>query len=162
MAKTITIPAPVFSNLALVMRISGGVCLGMAAVGVCFACLRNGGFSSIYGAALFSALIGGLLLNRPSTLHEQRAILLKKREVALEKGDPTVHVEVSSDPDIVQMSLLFGFLALFTVPIIFGPAAVVTGIIAANQGHRTALLGIVIGVHGLAVWGTLLCYVVLR
>jgi hypothetical protein len=161
MAKPITIPAPISSNVALAMRISGIVCLGAAAIGA-FAVLGGLSVGGFWGAAYLPGLIGVSLLSMPGTLNKQRAKLLDKRAAAFEKGDPTYFIEKPSDPDPVRMSLLFGFLALVTVPILFGPAAVVTGAIALNQGHWKALIGVVLGVVGLAVWGVLFYFLILR
>jgi hypothetical protein len=164
MANPITIPAPISRNLALAMRISGIVCLGTAALGV-VALLEGGlpvsGLSGFCSAAFLPGLIGVSLLSMPDKLNKQRAKLLDKRAAAFEKGDPTYFIEKPSDPDLVRMSLLFGILTLVTVPILFGPAAVVTGIIALNQGHWKALIGVVLGVVGFAVWGVVFYYLVL-
>jgi hypothetical protein len=164
MAKTITIPAPISDNLALSMRISGIVCLVMAAVGgiALLGGLPGGGLSSLMWAVLMPLMIGGNLLAMPGRMNELRAKHLKKRAVALEKGDPAVYVEKSSDPDLVRISVLFGILALFTFPIFFGPLAVLTGVAGLVKGHGKAMIGTVMGVLGLAVWGTLFYFFVLR
>jgi hypothetical protein len=161
MAKTITIPAPISDNLALAMRVSGIVCLGLAAFGA-FAVLAGISAGGFCGAVYLPGMIGVGLLSMPGALNKQRAKLLDKRAAAFAKGDPTYFIEKPSDPDPVRMSLLFGLLALVTVPILFGPAAVVTGIIALDQGHPKAWFGVVMGVVGLAVWGVLVYFFILR
>jgi hypothetical protein len=161
MAKTITIPAPVSDNLALAMRVSGLVCLGTAAVSA-FAVLSGLAVGGFWGVVYLPGMIGVGLLSMPGTLNNKRAKLLDQRADAAEKGELTCFIEKASDPDPVRMSLLFGLLAVVTFPILFGPAAVVTGIIALNQGHGRALFGVVMGVVGLAVWSVLVYYLVLR
>jgi hypothetical protein len=163
MAKTLTIPAPVSNNVALAMRLSGVVCLGTAAVGVI--ALMGGlvsGLSGIQCSVIMPIMFGAGLLAMPGRVNEQRAKLLDKRAADLEKGDPTIYVEKPPDPDLVRISLLFGILAIVMVPMLFGPLAVVTGVVALVQGHRKAMIGAVLGVLGLAVWGALFYFLVLH
>jgi hypothetical protein len=135
--------------VVLAFWISGVVCLGVAAVRVL-----------LYGVAFYNLYlplcIGFGLFGMPTGMSKQRTKLLEKRAAARETGDATVYVERPAVPDLAFMSGLFGVLALFAVPIVFGPAAVITGILAATLGHWKALIGAVLGVLGIAIWGALL------
>jgi len=146
------------------MRISGIVCLGLAAVGgfALLGGLPGGGLSGLMWAVFMPLMIGGNLLAMPGRVNEQRAKHLEKRAAALEKGDPAVYVEKPSVPDLVSISLLFGLLALFTFPILFGPLAVLTGVAGVAKGHGKAMIGTAMGFLGLTLWGTLFYCFVLR
>jgi hypothetical protein len=47
--------------------------------------------------------------------------------------------------------MMFGILSLISV--VFGPAAVVCGIVALSRGHFKGLIGMVLGVGTLIGWG---------
>ena len=59
---------------------------------------------------------------------------------------------------MVFLSTMFGFLSLISVAVVFGPAAIVCGIVALSEGHLKGLIGMVLGVASLIVWGLVFDY----
>jgi hypothetical protein len=155
MSKTITIPAPVSTKLAIVMWISGVLCL-LGTPLVLLSALSMGSLSGLYCSLFLPVIIGVRLIGMPTSINNNRAALLKKREAALAASDSTLYVEKPSDPDVVRMSVLFGVLAVVNMPILFGPAAVITGSVGLAQGHLKSLIGIAVGTAALVVWGAVI------
>jgi hypothetical protein len=155
MSKTITIPAPISTNLAIVMWISGILCI-LGTPLVLLSALSMGSLSGLYCSLFLPVMIGVRLIGMPTSINNNRAALLKKREAAVAAGDSTLYVEKPSDPDVVRMSVLFGVLAVVNMPILFGPAAVIAGGVGLVQGHPKSLIGIGLGTGGLLVWGAVI------
>jgi hypothetical protein len=109
-------------------------------------------------AVVFPVMFGCRLFGMLTSVEQTRTKLLAERQAALEAGDATVYVEKPPQPDLVMMGLLFGILSLFSVAFLFGPAAIVTGVLGCARGHWKALIGAALGVLGLAVWGWLAFY----
>jgi hypothetical protein len=51
------------------------------------------------------------------------------------------------------LSLTAPLVSLLLLVVVFGPAAVVCGVVALLQGHLKGLIGMALGVAGLIVWG---------
>jgi hypothetical protein len=115
---------------------------------------------------MFSVLLGFQIFSMPWRTDQSREQRLKEyRASALPDTPPPV--EVPRPPDMVFLSVMFGILALTTpliasmlMAMLFGPPAVVCGLIALGQGHLKGLVGLVLGLLGLIVWGALFLSVI--
>jgi hypothetical protein len=150
MSKTIAIPPPISANLGVGMRITGILCLckpGLIILVLWFVnCLRTSeGLRSNFWELLLPLIIGAHLLGMPSSRKAERAKLLKERDAAAKKGDAMLYVEHPADPAMVTMSLWLGSIAFVTIPLLFGPAAIATGLVAVARGHWKGLYGLVVG-----------------
>jgi hypothetical protein len=110
-------------------------------------------------SVLFSVLLGYRLISIPQQTDQLREKRLKQYQASALPDTPPP-VEIPRSPDMVFLSVMFGTLALTSplvsvllLVILFGPAAVVCGVIALGQGHLKGLVGIVLGLLGLIVWG---------
>ncbi len=108
--------------------------------------------------------MGVNLLHMPQQMQQRREKRLKEYQASTPPGAPPP-VEIPRPPDAVFLSTLFGTLALVSplissllMVVLFGPAAVVCGIVALAQGHLKGLFGMVLGVVGLIAWGSLFLY----
>jgi hypothetical protein len=121
----------------------------------------------LYGL-FFSVIIGVFFLRLPQQGREFREKRLQEYRAAAPPDAP-LPVEIPAPPDTVSMSLLFGVLALVAplassllTVMVFGPAAVVCGVVALSLGHLKGLIGMVLGIVGLILWGLLFFWVVGR
>jgi hypothetical protein len=110
-------------------------------------------------------LLGFRMLTTPRRTEELREKRLEDYQTFAPPGAlPTL--EIPRPPDMVFLSGMFGILSL-TSPLVsslllamlFGPAALVCGVVALCQGHLKGLIGVVLGVAGLIVWGAVSLYV---
>jgi hypothetical protein len=151
MSMTIAIPPPISANLGVGMRITGILCLCKPALLLIFWFvshrLRPVGVlqSSILWEVLLPLMIGVYLLVVPGFRKYERAKLLAQRDFAAKRGVAILYVDHPADPAMVTMSLWLGSIALMTIPLLFGPAAIATGVVAIAQGHRKGYYGIVFG-----------------
>src|SRR5262249_47457746 len=99
------------------------------------------------------------LFRLPGVVDAARARLIAEREAAGPEEREN-YEEAQPDPDLVAISILTGGLSIFFVPVLFAPAAIVTGVMAASSGHLKGLIGVLLGVLGLGVWIALLVYFV--
>jgi hypothetical protein len=110
---------------------------------------------------LFSVLAGLAIMRLPQQMEQEREKRLKEYHAAAPAG-AAPPVELPPPPSAEFLSVIFGALAL-TSPLfslllmvfLFGPAAVVCGVIALAQGHLKGLVGMVLGIVGMIVWGML-------
>jgi uncharacterized protein (DUF983 family) len=112
-------------------------------------------------AVVFSVMLGFRIITMPEQTSQLREKCLREYLASARPDSPPL-VEMPQPPDMVALSVMFGGLALFSplvsallLVILFGPAAVVFGVGALCQGHRKGLVGLVLGVLGLSVWGAL-------
>jgi hypothetical protein len=98
-------------------------------------------------------------------MRELREKRLKEYQASVGPDSPPP-VELPRSPDVVVLSGLFGTLALVSplvssllLVLLFGPLAIVFGVIALAQGHRKGLIGTVLGVVGLIVWELVFVFV---
>jgi hypothetical protein len=84
------------------------------------------------------------------------AQLREKRLAERDAAPPEKNEEYVEVPpriaDIAHISLLTGMLSWVSVPVVFGPAAVVSGVMAASRGHRSGLIGMILGLVGVVGW----------
>jgi hypothetical protein len=165
-----TIPAPMSNTVQTAMYVSGGVFLlagalmGLVSLAGMQGPMRGGSPSvSLYGV-VFSLLMGVNLLRTPQRIQQQREKRLKEYQASAPPGAPPP-VEKPRPPDAVFLSTLFGTLSMLAPLIssllmvaVFGPAAVVCGMVALSQGHLKGLIGIGLGVVSLIVWGLVFVY----
>jgi hypothetical protein len=158
-----SIPAPLSSTVQTAMYASGGLLL---VVGVLSGLIwlsntqgpSRGGFPPVpIYAVYFSLVVGAGLLSMPSQIQKQREKKLKEYQTsALPGASPPV--EIPRPPDMVFLGTMFGTLAMFSVAVIFGPAAIVCGTVAVTKGHLKGLIGMVLGIVSLIVWGIVFVY----
>jgi hypothetical protein len=178
-----TIPAPLSSTVQTAMYASGVALIG---AGVQLAVLwlaamqgpgrMSGATYPLYGVffsvmacatyplygVFFSVMAGIRVLRMPQQAQQFREKRLKEYHASAPPGAPPA-VEMPRVPDMVFLSGLFGTLALaaplfssLLMVVLFGPAGVVCGVVALSQGHLKGLIGLVLAVVGLIVWGLLL------
>jgi hypothetical protein len=94
----------------------------------------------------------GIILFSTSPVAQLREKMLAEREAApAEKKEEYVEIPPRIS-DIAQISLLTGILSCVSVPVVFGPAAVVSGVMAVSRGSRSGLIGMVLGLVGVVGW----------
>lgn len=163
MSKVTPIPAPLSRSVEVVMYVSGILCLLSAATIFLGSLSAAGG--SLHGLSLgttfimsFQVGLGGCLLTMPGRLHQGREELLAKQRASSEMDDPA-RIEVRPPPpDLVLISILCGGLSIISWPILFAPAGIVCGILAVAKGHFKGLIGVVLGLVGLAGFVFLMIY----
>jgi hypothetical protein len=165
-----TIPAAPSSMVRTAAYVSGAVLilggvlaslLSMATIPV----MGGRGFTSCSMLTLFlSLMLGFKILSTPGRVQELREKLFKEYQASAPLGAPPL-VELSPPPEMESLSLLFGILSLVSplfssllMTVLFGPAAVVCGVLALAQGHLKGLIGLVLGVVSLIVWGLVFVY----
>jgi hypothetical protein len=167
-----TIPAPMSITVRTGMYVSG-VLLILGGIGPLLVRLADVPAPGGIGAPSFplylvfiSIAAGWTVLNLPYQTHALREKRLKKHQASALPDTPPP-VELPRTPDMVLLSELFGILALFSplyssllVLVALGPAAVVCGLIALCQGHVKGLIGLLLGVVGLIVWGAAFLYII--
>jgi hypothetical protein len=168
MSKTIAIPPPISANLALGMRITGILCLCKPALilvlwfvlwFVSHGLQPVGGLqSSILWEVLLPLITGAYLFVLPTSRKAERAKLLAERDRAAKRGVAILYVEQPADPAMVTMSLWLGSIALMAIPLLFGPAAIATGVVAIAQGHSKGFNGVVLGTITLGALGTVIYF----
>jgi hypothetical protein len=165
-----TIPAPMSITARTGMYVSG-VLLILGGIGPLLVRLADvpapGGIGApsfpLY-VVFFSIAAGWKVLSWPHQTKELREKRLKEHQAsALPDAPPPV--ELPQPPDMVFLSLMFGLLALLSplfssllLAVAFGPLAIVCGVVALCQGHFKGLIGMVLGVAGLFVWGAVFFY----
>ena len=110
---------------------------------------------------VISVVVGSGALSLPHQMRKQREESLKEYQASAPPGAPPP-VEMPPPADMVFLCIMLGgtaliaplFSSLLTV-VVFGPAAVVCGIVALAQGHLKGLVGMVLGIVGMIVWGML-------
>jgi hypothetical protein len=160
-----TIPAPMSSTVRAAMYASGALLIlgGAVAVLVRLAEVQvpggRGATSFPLYVVLFSVLLGYRVLSAPQQTQQLREKRLNEHQASAPPGAPPP-VELPRLPDMVSLSMIFGALALTSplvslllLVVVFGPAAVVCGVVALAQGHLKGLIGMALGVVGLIVWG---------
>jgi hypothetical protein len=95
-----------------------------------------------FGITLFSTSPVAQL--REKMLAERDAAPPEKQEEYVE-GQPRIS-------DSAHISLMTGMLSFMAVPVVFGPAAIVSGVMAVSQGHRSGLVGMMLGLVGVVGW----------
>ena len=163
MSKATPIPAPLSRSVEIVMYVSGVLCLLNAATTFLESLSATGG--SRHGLSLgttfivsFQAGLGGCMLTMPGRLRQGREELLAKRRASSEQDDPG-QIEVRPPPsDLVVISILWGALSIISWPVLFAPAGIVCGILAAAKGHLKGLIGVILGLVGLAGFVLLMIY----
>jgi hypothetical protein len=166
----LTIKAPISGAVQAAMY-SGGVVLGLGGV---LAAMQQLAATTeptvprptfhLYGI-IFSFLAALFMFRMPQKIQQQREKRLKdyKDSAPLDAPPP---IELPGQPDAVFISVLFGVLSL-TAPLtsalltvaLFGPAALVSGAFAMMQGHAKGLIGFLLGVAGLIVWGLVFVFI---
>jgi hypothetical protein len=87
----------------------------------------------------------------PSAVAKRRARLLGERDAA--GPDSRIrYKEAVVQPDIVSVSIITGALSLISVAFLFGPAAIISGGMAASRGYGKGILGMVMGIAGIVGW----------
>ena len=148
------IPAPLTPTIRTVNRVCGVVCLLGAALTVLVMSaetVQGGAEGGLIGGLVLQVAIGVMLVKEPNAIDSQRAQMLAERESApLEaKSD---YEEAAPVPDIVQISITTGILSLVSVVFIFAPVAMISGGIAISRRHPKGLIGVILGIVGIAGW----------
>jgi len=152
---TRTIPAPESPTTMQARKICGIVCI-LGGVLCLFALLAVVGSAgrmdvSLLGAAA-SHMTFAVMLFSTSPVAQIREKRLAERDAAPAE-EKEEYVEVPPRiADIAQISLLTGILSFVAVPVVFGPAAIVSGGMAVSQGHRSGLIGMILGLVGVVGW----------
>jgi hypothetical protein len=168
-----TIPAPASVVVEVAMYAVGVVFIlsGILAIGIRLAAtqgpdgVRPAGYAPVSGFVV--TIAGGIgILSTPSRLRQFREERLQRYRESAAPGAPPP-VELPKPTDMVFLSIFLGAMALaaplatsLLTVVAFGPAAVVCGVIALTQGHLKGLIGLVLGVVGLIVWGFVFGYLV--
>jgi hypothetical protein len=157
-----TIPAPMSIAVQVALYVGGVVLILGGILPLLLSAPGGSGLSSFPLLSLFYSLVVGYrLLSMPWQRQQLREKRLKEyRTSALPDTPPPV--EIPPPPDMVVLSVLFGTLALMSplvsslLPVVlFGPPAVVCGVVALCQGHLKGLIGMGLGAAALTVWGAL-------
>jgi hypothetical protein len=150
-----TIPAPLSKTVQAAMYASGVVILlsgglsGLVWLAGTQGPLRGGSPSVPLSGVVMSLVMGAAMLSMPARIRQLREKCLQEYQASAPSGAPPP-VEIPRPPDVVFMGMMFGVLSLISV--VFGPAAIVCGIIALARGHLKGLIGIVLGVVTLIGW----------
>jgi hypothetical protein len=169
--RYLTIPAPLSGTVQAAMYVSG-VLLILAAVLLTLIRLSategpGGRFSPSPSLtpALFSVMCGFMILSTPQRNRQEREKRLKDYHAFAPPGAPPP-VEMPRPADMVALSGMFGALSLASplvssllLVVVFGPAAVVCGVVALAQGHLKGLIGMGLGIVSLIVWGLVFIFV---
>jgi hypothetical protein len=122
------------------------------------------GSSSCY-SVIFSMMTGFGILVMPQRERQQREERLKAYQASAPPDAPPP-VELPPPADTVFLCIMLGGLALIAplassllTVAVFGPAAIVCGVIALSLGHLKGLIGMVLGVISLIVWGLVVVYI---
>jgi hypothetical protein len=164
------IPAPMSITVRTAMYMSGALLLlgGILAVFVRLTDMQGPGGMGVSSFSLytvfFSVLVGFRLITMPQQRHQLRDKCIKEYQASASPDAPRP-VEMPELPDMVFLSVIFGILALASpcisallLVILFGPAALVCGVHALFQGHLKGLIGIVLAIVSLIVWGAVFLY----
>jgi len=149
------IPAPESPTVLQARTICGIVCV-LGGVLCLFALLAVSASAGRMDLRLLGVtaihFTNGILMFSTSPLERIREKRLAERDAAPpEKKEEYVEIPPRIS-DIAQISLLTGILSWVSVPVVFGPAAVVSGVMAVSRGHRSGLIGIILGLVGLVGW----------
>src|SRR5262249_8253341 len=124
----------------------------------------GGGSFRLYGV-IFSVMAGISMLGTPRQTQELREKRLKEYQASAGPDAPPPG-QPPPAPGVGGLSGPVGALALVSplvssllLALAFGPLAVVFGAIALAQGHRKGLIGTILGVVGLVVWGLVFGFV---
>jgi hypothetical protein len=139
-----------------VVCLLGGVLSGLVWLTERLGPLRTGAPSVPYGV-LLSLVIGFRVLGWPERIQRLRDKGLEEYQATAPSGAPPP-VEAPRLPDVVILSTWFGILSLFSVAPVFGPAALVCGIVAVCRGYLKGLIGMALGAAGMIVWGLVFIY----
>jgi hypothetical protein len=157
------IPPPLSPAVEAALYVSGALCLlgmllsiwGRFALSAGDAVLGHRSGLSL-GPLYCQALIGLGLLVMPSQQRRLREERLRAHRAAA--GGDAPAPELPRTPDSVLLGALFGLLSLLSLPFLFGPAAVVSGTVALTRGRLTGLIGLALGLAGLAGFAYLLSH----
>jgi hypothetical protein len=166
-----TVPAPLSSTVQAALYVSGallilGVILPLVLARLIDMPAPGGrGLSSLPLWSIFISLIVGYrMLSAPWQTQQLREKRLREYRTSAPLDTPPP-VEIPLPPDMVFLSVIFGWLALASplvasllLVVLFGPPAVVCGVVALCQGHLKGLIGMGLGAAGLTVWGALFFY----
>jgi hypothetical protein len=166
-----TVPALLSSTVQAALYVSGalqilGVILPLVLARLIDMPAPGGrGLSSLPLWSIFiSLLVGYRMLSAPWQTQQLREKRLKEYRTSAPPDTPPP-VEIPRPPDMVFLSVLFGLQALTSplvasllLVVLFGPPAVVCGVVALCQGHLKGLIGMGLGAAGLTVWGALFFY----
>jgi hypothetical protein len=169
--RYLTIRAPVSGAMQAAMYSSGVVLIlgGVLAAVLQLAAIQGPGGPrlpfQLYGI-IFSFMLAFRLFRQPHQVQEQREMRWQDYKASAPPDAPPP-VGLSSPPDAVSISILFGGLSLMAplissllTVVVFGPAALISGAVAMTAGHTKGLLGFFLGVAGLTVWGLVLFFLV--
>jgi hypothetical protein len=171
--RYMTVPAPISRVVQAAMSMSGVLLIlgGVVAVVVWLvaAPVPGGGglgFSRLYGV-IISVALGFKMLRIRQQAAQARDQRLSEYKASAPPDTPPP-VELPRAPDIVFLSIWFGTAALVAplvsvllLAVVFGPAAIVCGIVARAQGYLKGLIGVALGIAGLIVWGLVFVFVFL-
>jgi hypothetical protein len=152
---TKTIPAPETPTMMQARKVCGIVCV-LGGVLCLFAFLAVSASAGHMDLRLLAAtaihFTNGIMLFSTSPVAQLREKRLAERAAApAEKKEEYIEVPPRI-ADIAQISLLTGILSFVAVPVVFGPAAVVSGVMAVSEGHRSGLIGLILGLVGVVGW----------
>jgi hypothetical protein len=106
---------------------------------------------SLLGATAIQLTTGFMLLSTSPVERIREKRLAERAAAPAEKKGEYVEVPPRI-ADIAQISQLTGLLSFVAVPVVFGPAAVITGVMAVSRGHRSGLIGMILGLVGMVGW----------
>jgi hypothetical protein len=152
---TKTIPAPESPTMMQARMICGIVCvLGgvLCLLALLVVSASAGRMDLRLLAAMAIHFTNGVMLFSTSPVAQLREKRLAERAAApAEKKEEYVEVPPRIS-DIAQISLLTGILSWVSVPVVFGPAAIVSGVLAVSRGHLSGLVGMILGLVGVVGW----------
>jgi predicted RNA-binding Zn-ribbon protein involved in translation (DUF1610 family) len=161
-----TIPGPLSQTVQTAMYLSGVLCLlGCVVSGLVWLAgvqgrMKSGSLSAPLYGVIFQAMIGLSMLRMPDRIQQLREKRLAEYRASASPGAPPP-VETPRPPDAVFLGTIFGILSLFSagaVAVLFGPAAIVCGLVALAHGRLKGLIGFGLGVVSLIVWGLVFVY----
>jgi hypothetical protein len=169
-----TIPAPPSIIVRAAMYASGAALIGGGILVILVQLADTGGpggmglsCSPLY-AVILSVLAGIRVISMPQQRLQLRAKRFRQYQASARPDTPPL-VALPQPPDMVVLSVLFGALALASplvsallLVVLFGPAALICGVVALCQGHLKGLVGMALAVLGLLVWGAVFLFLFQR
>jgi hypothetical protein len=145
------IPAPLSGAVRIAAHLCGVICLLGACWSVWVLTDPKVGVSCVGVQVTMQIVVAIVVFALPTNLEKQRTQLLAEREAAPAEGK-LEYEEAPAPPDLVFIGVMTGILSLWAVPVVFGPVAIICGLIATALGHLKGLVAIALGIFSGGIW----------